>query len=251
MNPPSSFAIACADIGSVARGRFGWAITHRFSAGGRAGVPEEGKDPEGGDLKQFACTVAKAIQRGRVALGFECPMWVPVAGEPAALTASRCIDRKPSPRPWSAGAGAAVLTVGLTQVASILKRIKECAGECPPVFFDWPSFRDAQRGVFFWEAFVTGGGGKTKKQAGSHVADAKSAIREFERLIDSSGTGDPTPGRCVDCEEPNCKDEVDVRSLVGGALLWAGWSSDVRLMHQQCIVIRTIKELVEESSPQQ
>lgn len=190
-------------------------------------------------MKRFVKVLNDAIQSGPVALGFECPMWVPMATKPVNLTGRRCMDDR---WPWSAGGGAPALAVGLTEVAWILARIKKkSAGEGTPVFFDWPSFRDAQRGVFLWEAFVSGDGGKGVKQAGSHVADAKAAIRELERRMDSSDAGDPTPGRCVDCKEPNCKDKVEVRSLIGAALLWAGWSSNVALLRQRCIVIRTTK----------
>lgn len=239
-----SFTIACADIGTVREDAFGWATVHR------APTPEQVslRDQNGSDMKRFAKALVRAIQNGPVALGFECPMWVPMAKKPLKLTRRRCLDDS---WPWSAGGGALALAVGLTQIAWILARIKtKFASECPPVFFDWPSFRDAQHGEFFWEAFVTSDRRKGVKQASSHVADAKAAIREFERRMDSSDAGDPTPGRCVDCKEPNCKDKVDVRSLIGAALLWADWSSDVSLLHKRCMVVRTTKVAVEGASPE-
>ena len=42
----------------------------------------------------------------KVALGFECPLWVPVPEEASALTAGRVVDGN---KAWSAGAGASVL----------------------------------------------------------------------------------------------------------------------------------------------
>lgn len=249
MNRPTSpLAIACADIGSVATGRFGWMVAPALSTTGQAGSPTDGSD-----IDSFVTEVARAIQRGRVALGFECPLWVPVADkeQPTNLTASRCVDLNPS-RPWSAGAGAAVLTTGLTEVAWILDRLKGGSDEGPPVFFDWNSFRTSDRGVFLWEAFVSGGVSGSAKGAGPHVDDAAVAVEEFRRRIGPHGTDDPTPAKCKPhCAAPNCKDKegVRTRSLIGAALLWAGWSSDANLLHRQCVVVRTTKGPAGAASP--
>ena len=250
---PAPYAIACADIGTVRekeeKTSFGWRIAHPPSPS-----REEWCDGSGGNgIKEFIRTVADVIQHGRLALGFECPLWVPVAKKPTDLYRARCMDwvelgGKRLSRSWSASAGVVSLSVGLTQVTWILRRVREKVEEVPPVFFDWESFSKADRGVFLWEALVSGGSSNPAEGAGRHVADATRAVHKFVSCVRSDGTGDPTPKKCEkNCtkpsgkDEPNCKDRVRARSLIGAALLWAGWSSDASLLHQKCIVLRTTK----------
>ena len=218
--------IACADIGRAStdpkENRFGWAVR-------RQGEPTIWK--EGVDLPGFVDAIVDAIGDGRVALGFECPMWVPVTEDPTELTKARSEDWVSRDgakqwRPWSAGAGVAVTGVGLTQIAWILERVRQKAGTCPEVFFDWRRFAEAETGVFFWEALVSGGKASPSGEGLEHVADAKAAVERF--AVQSE-------------EEPMIPVQTRVRSLVGGALLWAGWSTDVGLLHRPCVVVRTTK----------
>lgn len=248
------FAIACADIGTVRekedKTSFGWQIVHSLSSDRKN---EWSNGPGGNEIEEFVCTVADAIRDGRLALGFECPLWVPVAKEPTDLYRARCmdwvnLDGKRLSRSWSASAGVVSLSVGLTQVAWILRCVREKVGVPPPVFFNWEPFSKAERGVFLWEALVSGGSSSTPEGPGRHVADASRAVNKFVSCLGSDGTEDPTPNECAEnCrkpngkDEPNCKDKVKARSLIGAALLWAGWSSDVSLLHRKCIVLRTTK----------
>jgi hypothetical protein len=101
-----SLVIYCADIGSVAQGRFGWA---RQLVG-----PARARLAQGTDIRQLAEAAATDLRRGTsVALGFECPLFVPVPDDPMRLTSAR---RGEGNRPWSAAAGAGSLAVGLTEV---------------------------------------------------------------------------------------------------------------------------------------
>src|SRR5437867_4377744 len=95
----------CADVGSVAAGSFGWA-SH---------PSREGAAPT--DIRALAEAVAEDLNAARrVALGFECPLFVPLADDPAELLSAREGDGS---RPWSAGAGPTVLAVGLVEAAWI------------------------------------------------------------------------------------------------------------------------------------
>ena len=72
-----------------------------------------------------------------------------------------------------------------------------------------------------WEAFVTG----EAKEAGAEDAeDALAACREFADRL-------PDPGE-------QCKPEPRVLSLIGGAILWAGWSANLDLLRMPCVVVR-------------
>jgi hypothetical protein len=91
----STFAIYAADIGSVATGRFGWA--RRSDVGTNGGT----------DPAQMVVELGKDMGRGvRVALGFECPLWMDLPSSAAELTKARNGEGN---RPWSAGAGAGAL----------------------------------------------------------------------------------------------------------------------------------------------
>lgn len=203
--------IHCADIGSLARKNFGWA---------RLAGDECRK---GNCIYALVNDVASAVAKERkVALGFECPLWVPVPSGPQGLTRGRRVDGN---RPWSAAAGANTLAIGTSQVAWILdqlrSRLEEQGTPLPTVHLSLQDFLDLESGLFLWEAFVTG---KAKAAEPDHGEDALIACREFRRRL-----RDP-----VDAREP----ERRIRSLIGGAILWAGLSDDLGLLHKSCFVVR-------------
>ncbi len=206
--------IYCADIGSVAAGRFAW-----------YGNGEQGVSRHSASMEDLAAAVAEDLVSGvPAALGFECPLFVPLADQPTDLTAARSGDGN---RPWSAGAGCGALTTGLVQVAWILSRIREQAGENHRAFLNWSAFSRVASGLFLWEAFVTG----TAKREG-HAADAQAAVEAFNAAIQASG-----PESAVSCSG-------QVYSLVGAALLRTGWSTDISLLSCPCVVIRATARAV-------
>lgn len=173
--------IYCADIGSVANNRFGWV---------RLAGDQSHKD---NCIVAFVENIACAIAKGRmVALGFECPLWIPVPPEPQRLTKGCRVDGN---RPWSAGAGTAVLATGLTQVAWILDklrlRLKKRGTALPSAHLAWPEFWVAGgSALFFWEAFVTG----EAKVGSEDAGDALVACRAFaDRLPNLAGNAAQSP----------------------------------------------------------
>lgn len=202
----AQIAICCADIGSVEQGKFGWASC------------PEAADADHASPRSLVRFVAERLEaKVKVALGFECPLWVPVADEPSDLTKARIGEGN---RAWSARAGAYTLAIGLTEVAWILDQIHH---EVPGAesFLDWEEFKTAANGLFIWEAFVT-----ADAKRDSHKADAQAAIEAFEdALPDPSLSNALVPaGR--------------VRSLIGGALLWSSWTKDLKKLDEPSIVIK-------------
>ena len=203
--------IHCADIGSVKRGNFGWA---RLSVNGPGTACTTGRD-----IEQFAVGVAKDINAGlQVALGFECPLFLPDPKDPAELTSARPGE---GGRAWSAGAGAGSLATGLTETVWILDQVKRRTDGQHSVFVDWPRFRDSRGGLFVWEAFVT----KAAK-ADTHHGDAELAVRSFRSCLP-----DLEQHNAVVCEGR-------VMSLFGAALLQAGWVKELSWLAEPCIVVR-------------
>ena len=201
--------ICCADIGSVKAGNFGWA---------RLAVESDQEARSGSDIRELSGFVGRTLAAGgKVALGFECPLWVPVADDPRELTTAREGEGK---HPWAAGAGAVSLATGLTEVVWVLDRIRRESGNVR-AFLDWESFQQAEYGVFLWEAIVTG-----KGKTNSHEGDARVAVEAFKDALP-----DPTTKDALRCRRRT-------RSLIGAALLWAGWSEDIGLLSKRCLVIR-------------
>src|SRR5919198_1284848 len=112
---PGSLAIYCADVGSVPNRRFGWA---RGEAGG-----EIERHRGGSEIADLVDAVGNDLGAGRsVALGFECPLYVPVPEDPILLGAARSGE---GGRSWSAAAGAGALGTGIVQAAWILERLRQ------------------------------------------------------------------------------------------------------------------------------
>jgi hypothetical protein len=93
------------------RGRFGWA---------RAEADEAGVETHRGgtEIFELVASTADDLAADRpVALGFECPLVVPVPDDPMRLGMARPGE---SNRSWSAGAGAGALATGIVEVAWVL-----------------------------------------------------------------------------------------------------------------------------------
>ena len=199
-----SLAVVCADIGSVAKNNFGW-----WSSAG-----ETGDKPS-----RLVGHVAALLAEGRpVALGFECPLFVPIAQDESQLTSARPGEGS---RAWSAGAGCGALATGLVQVVWILQELRNRLSEPVPAFLSWEPFSAERRGLLIWEAFVSG-----KAKFANHAQDAEAGGRAFIEALP-----DPAAMNAIVCTGA-------IQSLAGAALLRTGWSGDVRLLGKACLVLR-------------
>ena len=209
-------AVYCADVGSIKKGRFGWAMASAYP---------DFQECKGKDIRVLAEQVAGALRAGaKVALGFECPLWVLIDPDPEKLTSKRIGEGN---RPFSAGAGATSLVTGLTETSWILERVRQ-AVDGTEVFLDWRTFDAARRGMFIWEAFVANktGTGSDGMETDPHELDAKMAVDAFIQALPDPTSRDaltPTPR---------------TRSLIGAALLETGWSDDIELLRTPCMVIK-------------
>src|SRR5262249_13070795 len=149
-----------------------------------------------------------------VAVGFECPLFVPVPEDPNGLTSARPGE---GDRAWSAGGGAGSLATGLTETVWVLDRVKSKTSVIPAVFVKWQPFRAATGGLYVWEAFVT----KAAK-AESHHGDAELAVTTFRDSLP-----DPEQRNAVVCRGR-------VRSLFGAALIQAGLVTESRWLAECC-----------------
>ena len=209
-----SLIIHCADIGSVAKGNFGWA---RFDCA------DQPTCTVGQDITDFADAIASDLNANHpIALGFECPLFVPVPDDPKRLTSARTGEGN---RPWSAGAGAGSLATGLTETIWILTRIQRQLKLPTPIHLRWTPFQQTRVGLFIWEAFVSG-----DAKSDTHHGDAEFAVNQFFASLP-----DPEAHNAITC--------ANARSLIGAALLQSGMSDDLTLLHQQCLVVRVTEPM--------
>jgi hypothetical protein len=205
-----NLSIYCVDIGSIKAKNFGWARFHNskvdFECGDRSSIVD------------LVMAVASDLNSYiPVALGFECPLFVPVTEDPIHLTSCRAGE---GIRSWSASAGSGSLAVGLTESVWILERIKAKVSDPPRAFLTWNEFQNKSTGLFLWEAFVTG-----KAKRTTHQDDATAAVEYFASCLPN-------------IEERNAVKCGRVRSLIGAAMLQTAWSTDLGLLESVCTVLK-------------
>jgi hypothetical protein len=205
-------AVYAVDVGSIPRKRLGWA---------RADAPDGRVDPEAQEteIEELVAAVAGDLAVSRpVALGFECPLYVPVPKVSGSLGKARVGDGN---RSWSAAAGSGAMATGLVQAAWTLRALRARA-HTARAFLRWPDFVDAGSGLLLWEAFVTAG---AKSKVPSHHGDAAIAVGRF----------------CEVLPDPPARDEVSAEqplSLIAAAALWSGWLDDVEELRHGCLVVK-------------
>lgn len=197
-----------ADIGSVRRNRFGWCrIAPREDA-------ETGKN-----IDDFVKAIAKDLTYGqKVALGFECPLFVPVSNNPVHLTHARKGEGRHA---WCASAGSGSLATGLTICVWVFEQIKHLAKTPVQPTFNWRAFTKGQSNLFIWEAFVSG-----TSKTDSHHGDAEIAAHTF-----MSSYPQVSEANAISAENPY--------SLVGAALLRSGLTTDLSFLFEPCIVVKS------------
>jgi hypothetical protein len=155
------------DVGSVRTGRFAWALSDPADAA----VRSEGSDP-----LTLANGISEQLGNGElVALGFECPLVVPVPELWDNLGAARVGEGN---RPWAAGAGAASMATGLVQLCWTLARLAPAKATTQPA--KWNS----ETPLLLWEAFVSGPAKEDRDDRTGHLRDAQSAVRAFAQRMD-------------------------------------------------------------------
>ncbi len=201
-----NLAIFCADVGSIKQEKFGWAA-----------ILPDGREMYGANIEQFAWDIAEQINnKTKVAIGFECPLFVPVRNDPVQVNSAR---KNEGNRSWSAGAGTSALATGLVEVLWVMNAISGILGKKPKAVFEWSIFLDTES-VYLWEAFVT----SSSKGVG-HTHDARIAVTHFKDSLP-----DPTTANAIK--------EADVFSLIGALALRAGWANDIAVLSEQCLVIK-------------
>jgi hypothetical protein len=131
------------------------------------------------DIDCCVDVLAAALREGPLALVFEAPLFVPQRNKPSELLKARrgeCIGGVN--RPFSAGAGAAVLAAALVVVPYVLSKLNTAVPHAMTVL-DWRSKLSRPGQIFFFEAFVTNQG--SSRPDTRNVEDARRAVDAFQR----------------------------------------------------------------------
>jgi hypothetical protein len=177
------------DVGSPKSRNLGWAI-------------RKGEQKSHGDnLDEFIAEFARHCDGCPAALGFEAPLFVPIRDKALELTNAR---KGEGSRPWSASAGATVLTVALPVVTYTLGQLRTGI-EAYEASLDWKGWSAGSNQLLVWEAFVSG-----SSKGDDHWHDADIAAGAFQDGLDN-------------LDAINAIEEPNVLSLVGAALIHTGW----------------------------
>lgn len=210
-------AVYCADIGSIAKGNFGWARLE----------PDVDSMECDQRIDEMVERLAMDLHATRpVALGFECPLWIPVPEASSELGMGRPNEGSPS---WSSQTGGCVLATGLAQVSWVLRELKARVPEVRG-FVEWDNFTAAAGcRTFLWEAFVSGAAKADREASDSHTRDAETGARRFTEFVD-----DPVE---------NCREFVPTTpflSLIGAMMIGAGWTDNTDLLRTAPLVVRAV-----------
>jgi hypothetical protein len=199
-----SLHVTVVDIGRLAN--LGWAIKGPSVKGSGTGT----------DIDECVEVLARAMKNGPLALGFEGPMFVPYGKKRCDLDKCR---KGEGDRAFGAAAGACVLAKGLVIVPYILEELR-CRVKAARPTFNWRSPLLKQNLLLF-EAFVTNMG-----KSVSHEDCAQLAINQFLKRWENRAS---------------FKSDVEERctmNLLGAMLLRMGWTDDLTMLSEPCLVVR-------------
>ncbi|QHC01308.1 hypothetical protein EK0264_14130 [Epidermidibacterium keratini] len=165
------------DVGSLRRpGGFSWATPDG----------QDGAD----DPSALGAVVVSALNEGRsVALALECPLSVPVPGDEEWKQLGRGRMGEGN-RPWSAGAGAAVLTTGLVQLAWLCQHVVEHCSTLPRTTTQLSRFLSGEAELLLAEAMVTSDGKPKTVDRGQDHEDALAAAQRLAGILTAARAGE-------------------------------------------------------------
>ena len=146
------------DIGSPKLGNLGWCLIDAL----------KNVEYTGTDLDELIAHIAVITKNSGLLLGLDAPLCVPIRSNLLDATKARKGEGR---SPWSAGAGAQVLTMNLPIMVYLFRAIHRITGQVS--FFVHPQKFSAQPSqIMIFEALISG-----KDKGSSHVNDAQIMAR--------------------------------------------------------------------------
>jgi hypothetical protein len=152
------YSICVIDIGSPKLRNIGWSVFDPKTQAFQNGV----------ELDEIVPLIAEQLKLRGVILGLEAPLFVPLRDDLMLATKARKGEGR---RPWSAGAGAQVLTMNLPIMTYLLRKLKAaCSGI--EVFVNEDGFNAHAGQIMIFEALVSG-----SDKGQSHIDDAQIMVK--------------------------------------------------------------------------
>ncbi|HUT97762.1 MAG TPA: hypothetical protein VM054_01645 [bacterium] len=203
---------AC-DVGSTRGENFGWAKC------------ENGEIKLGTNkIDELVNELSKSLYKKPVALGFECPCFLPIPGKSAQLSKGRVNEHD---RSCFAPAGGYVATLGIHQMAFIFDNIKQNVLKVSVNYSEWDK---EPKSLFIWEAFVSGA---AHSDDNNHMQDAATAVDEFIKRYNNGSLGNsdvtiPVGSECI--------------SLAGLACRWSNLPYTNDVLREELMVIKPTEQ---------
>jgi hypothetical protein len=188
----------------------------------------DGKLSVGDGARSLAEAMASdASNRLSLAIGFECPLFLPVADEPTNMLKARTNEGR---RSWSAGAAPSATTSGIVAMAWVLRRFAEMLGRVPAVFTEWDSFAkaDGDYRLLVWEAFVSEREQKSDDVIGEPAgANMRWVVKDQYHLLfdqaDAIVAANAMAIRIGEASDVEVPARAESISLVHAVVAWLGW----------------------------
>lgn len=201
---------AC-DVGSTKSRRFGWA---------RVTIDSTSSPKGGEDIDILVSNIFSDLDKGRsVSIGFEAPLYMPVPNSSEDLSSGR---KGEGSRSMFAPAGGYVTTLSFHQAAYILRELSDFQSDYELTLNAESWIQEEGQSLLIWEAFVSD---EAHAEEDDHKRDAATAaifFRENDQNL----------------EDMNAVTSDSVLSVIGSVALWAGWSEDTEILHDDCLVLR-------------
>lgn len=233
-----NLVIACVDIGSPKKGNVGYSIRC-----GKDQIFPLGNTPT--DVTERATAFVDCLANyknadKKIALGFECPLFVPRREAFIRLTAQR---EGENGRPWSAGAGGYTLAIGIPIVDWILRNLKnnkdsKIKNNSIVATVNWNEFQttESNSNLFLWEACSCPSNEIRGEGESSHDADARLATTKFGKWLN---------GDVADNEIISQQNGEDCISLIGVSMLRNGLVDpiDLNVLRTHGLVLKVPKSI--------
>ncbi len=209
----NTYSICVIDIGSPKAGNLGWCFTDT-----------DGHEKTGDDIDTLFPYLQAALPKSGLILGLEAPLFVPLRKDIMEATKAR---RGEGQRPWSAGAGAQVLTINLPIMVYLFKGIKAA---CPDISWhvNEQSFTAKPNEIMIFEAFIS-----AADKGSSHINDAELLAQSCRRYAQKK----TLPSSMLEPEK-----DVEFLNLASAALIRCGILNDPKALHEISPIYRPSNE---------
>lgn len=197
------YHICVIDVGSPKLGNLGWYF-----------ISDDGAEVfNGRQLDDLVPIISNYARSSGILLGLEAPLFVPLRDDLMRATTARKGEGR---RPWSAGAGAQVLSINLPVMTYLFQRLKEHLPNADMLVTE-DKFQGDYGQILVFEALVSG-----SDKGESHIDDAR-IMAEYCAHFSGQGI---LPPNILEYEE-----NTQYLNLTAASLLRAGFISDCKAMH--------------------